>query len=225
MLAFLTGPMFWIALVVFVAGLAARGVWYVRGLNWQLDRVAYRAHPRAGIRGALRSIFYWLVPMGTRGWRVQPFMTVVFFVFHAGVVAIPLFLLAHTVFLAEKFGAWLPAMPQPAADVLAWAAAACIILLALRRIALPEVRILTDLQDWLILLLTAAPFVTGLFARYDAAGYESWMIAHVLSGEILLIAAPFTRLNHILLFFLSRAQLGADYGIKRGGLKGTDVAW
>jgi hypothetical protein len=29
----------------------------------------------------------------------------------------------------------------------------------------------------------------------------------------------------VLLFFLSRAQLGMDFGIKRGGMKGKGMAW
>ena len=47
----------------------------------------------------------------------------------------------------------------------------------------------------------------------------------MLCGEILLVAIPFTKLSHFLLFFLSRAQLGMDYGIKRGGMKNKGMAW
>jgi hypothetical protein len=45
-----------------------------------------------------------------------------------------------------------------------------------------------------------------------------------MSAEILLIIIPFTKLNHIVGFFLSRGQLGMDFGIKRGGEK-RDFAW
>jgi len=55
--------------------------------------------------------------------------------------------------------------------------------------------------------------------------YTFWLLLHILSGEILLLMIPFTRLAHIFLFFASRAQLGMDYGIKRGGLKGIKVTW
>lgn len=104
MYEFLTGPMFYISIAVFVIGLLVRVVLYIKGLDWKLDRVAYRAHPKAGFKGAVRSIIFWLLPFGTRSWRVQPFMTVVFFVFHVGAVAVPLFLMAHNMVLAEKFG-------------------------------------------------------------------------------------------------------------------------
>jgi nitrate reductase gamma subunit len=217
--------MFWLSLAVFIAGLFWRAVWYARGLDWQLDRVAYRAWPKEGARGAVRSVFRWLVPFGTRGWRVQPFMTVVFFLFHAGAVLAPVFLLAHNVFLESKLGVSLPALPRFLADALALLAVIAGLLLALRRVALPEVRILTDWRDGLVLALSLAPFITGLLARFQAGDYQFWLLAHIISGEAFLIAAPFTKLSHIVLFFMSRAQLGMDYGIKRGGMKGKGMAW
>ena len=94
-----------------------------------------------------------------------------------------------------------------------------------RRIALPEVRILTTFYDYLLLLITVAPFVTGFLAFHLAPDYKFWVIAHILSGEIMLICIPFTKLSHIVMFFMSRAQLGMDYGIKRGGMKGKSFAW
>ena len=65
---------------------------YIRGLDWQLDRVAYQAHPALGIKGALRSIIHWLVPYYSVGWRAKPLYTFVFFLFHIGLVGVPLFL-------------------------------------------------------------------------------------------------------------------------------------
>ncbi len=42
---------------------------------------------------------------------------------------------------------------------------------------------------------------------------------------MMLIAIPFTKLSHLVLFFCSRVQLGMDYGIKRGGMKGKGLVW
>ena len=223
--AFLTGPMFYISLAVLVIGLLVRVVRYIRGLDWKLDRVAYRAHRGAGFRGAVRSIFKWLVPFGTRSWRTQPLMTLVFFVFHIGVVAVPLFLLAHNLFLEEKLGFSFFTLNPLAADILSWGVVAAAVLLVLRRIALPEVRILSTFQDYLILAATAAPFVTGLICRYEPVHYDFWLLVHIAAGELLLILIPFTKLCHVALWFCSRAQIGMDFGIKRGGMKGKGMAW
>jgi nitrate reductase gamma subunit len=111
------------------------------------------------------------------------------------------------------------------ADIMSWGVLVSAALLTIRRLVLPEVRILTTFYDYLILFLSAAPFVTGLICRYEIGDYSFFIILHILFGEILLIAIPFTKLSHILLFFLSRAQLGMDFGIKRGGMKGKGLAW
>jgi len=202
-----------------------RFVLYFKGLSWQLDRVAYKAYPAQGFKGAANSILKWLIPFGTYGWRKQPFMTLIFFGFHIGAVIVPLFLLGHNVFLKEKIGISFITLNPVLADILTWSVIASAFFLILRRISLPEVRILTTTYDYFILFLSVAPFITGLIARYEIGNYSFWLTAHILCGEALLIAVPFTKLSHIVLFFASRAQLGMDYAIKRGGMKGKGMAW
>jgi nitrate reductase gamma subunit len=202
-----------------------RFVLYFRGLSWQLDRVAYKAYPVQGFKGAINSILKWLIPFGTYGWRKQPFMTVIFFGFHTGAILVPLFLLAHNLFLKEKVGISFITLNPVFADILTWSVIVSAFFLILRRISLPEVRILTTAYDYFILFLSMAPFITGLIARYEIGNYSFWLTAHILCGEALLIAIPFTKLSHIVLFFASRAQLGMDYAIKRGGMKGKGMAW
>jgi nitrate reductase gamma subunit len=101
-------------------------------------------------------------------------------------------------------------------------AAVCLVL---RRIALPEVRILTTWYDYLLLLITVLPFLTGFFLVQGIGDPDFWLVAHILVGELLLIAIPFTKLYHVVGFFLTRMQLGMDYGIKRGGRRGRGIAW
>jgi nitrate reductase gamma subunit len=221
----LTGPMLWISVLTCLIGLCIRAILYIKGLNWQLDRVAYTAHPKAGIKGAARSILFWLIPFGTRSWRTQPVMTVLFYIFHIGAVCVPLFLAAHNMIFEEKFHLSFYTIPPMSADILSWGVIVSGLFLALRRVALPEVRILTTWHDYLILSLTLGPFATGLICRYELGDYSFWLMVHMAVGELLLIAIPFTKLSHIVLFFMSRAQLGMDFGIKRGGMKGKGLAW
>ncbi|WP_300718745.1 sulfate respiration complex protein HmcE [uncultured Desulfovibrio sp.] len=218
MIDFISGPLFIFSLLVFVAGLLFKAVLYVRGLDAKLERVAYSAHPERSIPGILASIFKWLVPGGTQGWRTQPMATVAFFLLHFGAVLLPLFLLGHTVLLEDALGISLPSLPGALADLLAIMSLIGLALLVLRRLRVPAVRHLTTSADWLVLVLTILPFLTGVIARFASeSSYSTWIILHVLSGELFLILAPFTKLSHIVLFFMSRAQLGMDYAIKRGG--------
>lgn len=220
-----TGPLAWFSFLVFFIGMIYRVVWYIRGLDWKLDRVAYRPHFMYGMKGAIRSILFWIVPFATHGWRKNPGFTVLFAVFHFGLLFTPLFLSAHNILLAERWGFSLPTIPNGLADVLTLAVIVSALFLALRRIAMPEVRILTTAYDYALLLIAVAPFVTGILAFHQASDYSFWLTAHILSGEVWLIAIPFTKLSHFALFFLSRGQIGMDYGIKRGGMKSKGMAW
>lgn len=127
--------------------------------------------------------------------------------------------------LQETLGISFGSLNQSIADVMSWGVIISAVFLTSRRLILPEVRILTTVYDYLILFLSTAPFITGLICRYEIGGYSFFLIVHILFGEILLISIPFTKLSHILLFFLSRAQLGMDFGIKRGGMKGKGMTW
>jgi nitrate reductase gamma subunit len=220
-----TGPLAWISFGIFFFGLIYRLVWYIRGLNWQMDRVTYSRNVAYGIKGALRSIFYWLLPFGTHSWRFYPGFTILVFVFHICLLATPVFLMGHNVLLLERWGFSLPSLPEGLADGMTVAVMAAAVFIILRRIALPEVRILTTPYDFIVLAIAVAPFLTGFLAYHQVGSYDFWIVAHVLSGEIMLVAIPFTKLSHFLLFFLSRAQLGMDFGIKRGGMKSKGMAW
>ena len=222
MIALLTGPLLWASLAVFVLGLLARTVWYFRGLNWQLDRVAYTAYPTYGLKGAALSILAWLVPFGARGWRVKPGFTVIFFAFHAALVVVPLFLTGHAMVLG--IDSWWPTLPMNWATGLTIVTLVAAVFVAARRVALPEVRILTTAYDWFVFALAVVPVLTGFLAVQHVGDYEFWLLAHIISGEICLVLIPFTKLYHVVGFFLSRIQLGMDFGIKRGGKK-KNFAW
>jgi nitrate reductase gamma subunit len=220
-----TGPLAWVAFSVFILGLTVRLVWYIKGLNWQMDRVTYNRNVTYGIRGAARSVVRWLIPYGTHSWRYYAGFTALVFIFHIGLIVTPIFLLAHNIMLQGSWGFHLPSLPEAVNDALTIAVLIAAVFILLRRIALPEVRILTTAYDIVLLLIVVAPFFTGFVAYHQLGNYDGWLIAHILSGEIMLMAIPLTKLSHALLFFLSRAQLGMDFGVKRGGMKSPGLPW
>lgn len=220
-----TGPLAWLAFGVFFIGLTVRIVLYIRGLNWQMDRVTYRVNTLYGIKGAIRSVFFWMIPFGTRGWKTHPVFTIITFVFHLSLLISAIFLPAHNFILKQKWGISLFTIPEAAGDILTVFVLIAAIMFILRRIVLPEVRIITSAYDYLILAIAAAPFITGFIAYHQIFDYKLWLILHILSGEIMLIAIPFTKLSHFVLFFMSRIQIGMDFGIKRGGMKNSGLNW
>jgi nitrate reductase gamma subunit len=225
MYEFVTGPLAWAAFGIFFIGLTIRVVLYVKGLDWKLDRVTYRVNTAHGVKGAIRSVVFWLFPFGTHGWRTHPVFSVTTFVFHVALLVSAIFLPAHNYLLKQKWGISLFTIPEVVGDLLAVAVMLAAVVFIFRRIALPEVRIITTAYDYVILAIAVAPFLTGFIAYHQWFDYRFWLILHILAGEILLIAIPFTKLSHFVLFFLSRIQIGMDFGIKRGGMKSGGIVW
>jgi len=225
MYAFLTGPMLWLSFAIFVIGCAWRVVNYVKGLSWQLDRVPYGCNKDLAVKGALRSIFHWLIPYASASWRQKPVFAAAFFLLHIGLVLVPIFLYAHVMVVAERFGVSWPTLPDGLADILTILAVAAGVFILLRRFGLSEVRIITTPHDLWIMAISLAPLVTGFVAAHQAGDNSGWLLAHIVTGEIWLIAIPFTKLSHVVLFFCSRAQIGVDFGVKRGGQRGRGIVW
>jgi len=70
----------------------------------------------------------------------------------------------------------------------------------------------TSVSDYALLGLVAAPFVTGLLAYFQLGDVRVMTLAHILSGELMLGAIPFTRISHMLYAPLTRAYLGSEFG-------------
>lgn len=209
---FLTGPALWATFIIFGAGLLLRIVRLYQ-LSRKKDQVIFN---HASLAWGVKSIFYWMVPWGSASMRLQPFFTLVVFIFHITLLAVPLFLYAHNAMWDEAIGISLWSMPNLWADVMSIILLVSILYLIIRRIVRSEVRILTGAWDYILLGLTALPFLTGFLAYHQIGPYEPMMIAHVLSGEILLILIPFTKLGHMILFFFTRAFIGFEMGGRRG---------
>ena len=209
---FLTGPAVWISFLVFFGGLLFR-IAYLAGLSRERDRVFYN---HMGASSGFRSILHWLIPLGSVSLRSQPVFSVMFFCFHVLLFAVPLFLQAHNTLWHEAFGVSLWSMPDHFADNLTIAFMATGVFLFARRLVRPEVRILTSVWDYTLLILTVLPFLTGFLAYRQIGPYPIMLILHVLFGELLLVIVPFSKLGHVLLFFFSRAFIGFEMGERRG---------
>ena len=209
---FLTGPALWTTFTFFIGGLIIRIVYLFR-LSQKKDRVIYN---HAAFGWGMKSIFIWLVPFGSASMRQQPAFTIMVFLFHATLLAVPLLLNAHNVLWDEAFGVSLWSIPDSWADILTLLFLGSALFLVIRRIVRREVRILTDPWDYVLLGLTVLPFLTGFLAYHQLGPYELLLILHILCSEILLVLIPFTKLGHMILFFFTRAFIGFEMGGRRG---------
>ena len=209
--SFLTGPMVWIAFIVFIGGSLYRLIQLITLAN-QKEKFIFSY---MSWKYSLRSILRWITPFGTTNMRKHPAMTIVTFAFHICLLLTPIFLLSHIVLWDEAWNISWWALPDGAADVMTLIVVGGCLFFLVRRLKLPEVKFLTSVSDYVILAIVAMPFITGFVAYHQWFNYPFFMVLHVLSGEIMLMAIPFTRLSHMLFSPLTRAYMGSEFGSVR----------
>jgi len=207
-----TGPLLMFSFLVFVLGCAARVVFFVR-LARSKDLPVFQGFKP---QWAARSIVHWLLPANITA-KASPFVTGFGFLFHIPLLACALFCQAHVVLVDQAWGLSWWSMPDEITDLLALIFFAAAAFFAARRLLAPEVKILTTAADWLALAVAVAPMLTGFLAYRQIGDYNLMITLHVLSGNLLLLAIPFTKLSHMILFFVSRAVTGSDFGKRQVG--------
>ena len=201
------GPFAWLALIIFVAGSLYRIVAML--ISGKKEPALY---PATSIKDGLRSILHGLVPFGSTYMRRQPLFAAVTIGFHLCVIILPLFLLAHIVLWYESWQILWWSLPDLLADIMAiWVILACAYFLV-RRWTIPEVKKVTRPTDILLPFIIMLTFLTGFLAYHQWGPYRPMLIVHILAGEILLVAIPFSKLGHMLSFMFSRAYMGAEFG-------------
>ena len=206
--AFVTGPLAWIAFIVFIGGLLFQLV--------RLILQAYRGErfifEHFSLRYGLRSIGHWLIPFGTVNWRRHPVVTVATFCFHISLIAAPLFLSAHYVLADDAFGVRWPVLPNIIADVMTLIVIAGCLFFLIRRMVRPEVRFVTRPTDYVFLVLVFLPFFSGMMAYHQLGNPVVATFIHMISGEVLLVVIPFSRLRHMLYAVFTRSYIGSEFG-------------
>jgi len=163
----------------------------------------------------LRSIGAWLIPYYPKSTRIHPVFYGISYLFHLMIFLVPLLLLSHIVLIEESFPVSWITLKDPIADILTILVIAALIFFAVRRLMVPEVKFLTKFSDFIFLLLVALPFVTGFIAYHQWFAYRFMVIAHILTGELILILIPFTRFFHMVLAPFTRGYTGSEFGYVR----------
>ena len=200
------GPFVWIAFLVFI-GMSA---YKVRRL-YLMAKKEKVVLPSIKLEATGRSILHWIIPFGSRNWRMRWPITITTFVFHIGLVFTPIFLLSHNILWYESWGISWWTLPENVADIMTLLVIVTSVIFFMRRIFAPEVKFVTSADDFLILAISFFPFLTGFLAYHEwLLPYKPMVILHILFGELMLIAIPFTRLAHMFYFFMTRAFMGSQ---------------
>jgi len=212
---FIQGQMVSIAFVIFILGLIFQFFQF-----FKLTKKKEWSYPPGEIKREKKSAGQWVAfclgSLNGTLWKTDPLITVVTLVFHVFLVLVPIFLLGHNILLDQSWGLSLWSLPEPMTDILTLVLLLCVVFFLGRRLFLSRVRAITSVYDYLILFIVAAPFLTGYFAYHQWFNYDTMMTLHILAGEVMLITIPFTKLGHMLFFFLYRFLIGNEYSFARG---------
>ena len=213
------GPLLWAAFIVFIGGLIFRAIQFF-SISRKKELASYSGPTKKGrLAGGFspeEKKIHVLVSLKNSIIGTYPVFTLVTSVFHFLLFFVPLFVAAHAMLFYESWGILPWSLPEKAADALTVFFLCLGGFFLIRRLADPKVRALTSASDYLVLFITVAPFVTGFIAFHQWFDYNTVILLHMLTGELMLIAITFTKLGHMIFFFLARFLIAREYSLGRG---------
>jgi nitrate reductase gamma subunit len=208
------GPLLWFAAAVFVLGIIYR---IIELFTWteKRERVPW---PTRNVRvdspeeRRLRPIILFRHSLIGK----HPVMALASAVFHLCLLGAPLLAKGHALLLRQFWGIPFPNVSSSLTEVMTLVVLAGAVFLVVRRIAVPRVRAVSGLPDFAFLFVAAAPYLTGVLAYHQWFEYRTILTIHMLAGELMLIAIPFTKLSHMVFFFFVRAFVESEHSVGRG---------
>lgn len=203
LLSFAKGPLFRFSLAILILGLAR-----ILILDLWAVREAYRKAGDKTIPWKLifRRGLEWLMPI-KRIFHNRPLYSLFSILFHIGLLLVPIFLYAHVMLWKSAVGIYWPTLSYPVAKWLTISTIVFAVTLLLGRLFSSSSSFLSRKQDYLWPLLLLIPFVTGFICAHmnvSPAVYRFSMVVHVLSGDLIFILIPFTKIAHCVLMPLSQ---------------------
>lgn len=214
------GPLFRFSFLILVLGLARLLALTAAGVF----RAMWRAgDPRLPLKTIVLATLKWLFPFKQLNNRLWYSITSV--LFHVGLILTPVFLGAHVLLWKRGIGIGWPGFSRDVADVFTLLTVVSGIGLIIGRAANPFSRGLSRFQDFALPPLLLVPFVSGFLAMHPSVNpipYQLTMLIHVLSGDLIFLLIPFTKMAHCVL--LPTTQLVAEVGWHFPPDQGENVA-
>ncbi len=199
---FAKGPLFAFTFLIMILGLARHFIIQFYSIiiskGKRLKNVSWKR--------IFSDMFTWVLPFKhlIKGTRL---FSTVSFIFHVAAILVSVFLLDHIALWQSYLGVNLPSIGRVFADILTLIIIGCILVLIACRIFVRRQREMSKKSDYILLIMVLLPFLFGFFAVHPALNPFSWetaMLIHLLSAEALFIVIPFTKLSHIVLYFVDR---------------------
>jgi len=213
---FVEGPLLWIAFLTFFIGSILRAALFL-SVSRKRDKIIYQYF---SWKYVLATLGRWLLPLN-KDVTKNPIFTILGYMFHICLIVVPIWFSGHISLWEESRFEWYwTPIPDGLADWMTLIFMAIALFFLLRRIISADIRLLSTFSDYLLIVVVALPFITGYFLTHgtvDNIGFlgDNIQVIHMLSGELMLILIPFTKLSHFVLFFFSRGATAIEFG-RRG---------
>jgi nitrate reductase gamma subunit len=210
---FAEGPLFAFTFLIMILGLARLVLIQVYSLVTGKGRRLQKAPWKKIMTDAAS----WVVPVRHLIPGTKIFSTVSY-LFHIGVLLVPLFLADHIVLWEGLLGIGLPSIGYMLADSLTLFTIVCVVVLLAFRLFSRRLRSMSRRADYGLLIAVLIPFLSGYLASHPTYNPFPWnvmMLIHLLSAELLFALIPFTKLAHIVLFFFDRIS-GLHWQLRPG---------
>jgi nitrate reductase gamma subunit len=199
----LTRLVFPYALTWFLALLVLRTAVVLRR-GYKLELGAPKGSPR---RGILYSLTFSMLPWKKDSTRRHPWTYAAGMGMHLGIFLTVLFA------LGRRFGSW-PEALRPVFGLVAFIGLASALGLFVKRSTKPYMKPISSPDDFVANLLVQLYLAAGGLTAFLPAANPLWRATAIL----LLLYVPLGKIYHMLLFFLSRALFGLQFG-RRGVLR------
>ena len=202
-LEFARGPLFRLSFAILILGLLRILFLDIWG--------AYKAYRKAGDKSMPWKLIFsrsmeWLFPV-KRVAHNRPVYSIFSILFHIGLILVPVFLFAHVKLWKRSVGISWMTLPYNLAYWLTVSTIVFAIALIIGRIFNKSSSFISRKQDYLWPVLLLIPFITGFVCanlNVDPKSYQFFMLMHVLSGDLIFVLIPFTKIAHCVLMPLSQ---------------------
>ncbi|MFO8166206.1 MAG: 4Fe-4S dicluster domain-containing protein [Thermodesulfobacteriota bacterium] len=188
--SFVEGPLLWIVFLMLIIGIITRLVFFFFGI----------------IKSSRDKEYKWIYRLTTLGRSLLPFHNAVIkkplyaalrYIFHICLIVVPIWFSGHIALweMSRFEWSWV-SLPDAWVDWMTLVLVSLATYFLIRRIVIKDIRTTSSISDFIIIFLTALPFITGYSLTHGSLdsisflGDNMWTI-HMVSGEAMILMAVF----------------------------------
>lgn len=186
--SFSTGPLLWVIFSIFILCVLARMTFFMAAITRSPKLKAL------GPFAAILSFFRFFAPFHV-GILKRPIYAPLRHIFHICLVVVPIWLAGHITLWEESRLEWSwTAIPDEWADVMTLIVITLAAFFFVRRVIMKDIRRNSSVMDFVVILLTALPFLSGYFLKHSTIesvpflSDKMWFI-HVFSSCAMILMA------------------------------------